>query len=89
MSNLNKIDAMAYVGGLAGNLATIPQIIKAWQGPTTGLAILTWVLFIAVNISWLVYAMYRKQTPLLVTQIVGIVCNTAVVVGWLVNSRML
>lgn len=86
MKKINTIDAMAYIGGMAGNLAAIPQVIKAWQGPTPGVAISTWILFIAVNITWLFYAINRKQKPLLVTQIVGILFNSAVVVGWIINT---
>lgn len=80
------IDLMAYVVGVGGNIAVIPQIIKAWQNDAPGLAVLTWVLFSAIGCIWLAYAILHKQKPLIVAQAVSIACNLAVVVGWIINN---
>lgn len=80
------VDSMAYIVGVAGNIAVIPQIIKAWQSNAPGLAVLTWLLFVGIGLIWLVYAIQHKQKPLIVAQIVGILCNVAVVLGWLFNN---
>jgi uncharacterized protein with PQ loop repeat len=80
------IDSMAYVVGVAGNIAVVPQIIKAWQSNAPGLAVLTWLLFVGIGGIWLVYAIEHNQRPLIVAQVVGISCNLAVVLGWLVNN---
>jgi uncharacterized protein with PQ loop repeat len=77
---------MAYVVGVGGNIAVIPQIIKAWESDAPGLAILTWVLFIVIGFIWLAYAILHKQKPLIVAQIVGISCNMLVVGGWIFNN---
>ncbi len=81
-----NVDRMAYVVGAGGNLAVIPQIIKAWQSDAPGLAIMTWVLFIAIGFVWLIYAIQHKLKPLIVAQSVGISVNLLVVLGWLVNN---
>lgn len=80
------VDSMAYFVGVVGNVAVIPQIIKAWQSNAPGLAVLTWLLFIGIGLIWLVYAVQHKQKPLIVAQIVGISCNVLVVVGWMFNN---
>ncbi len=80
------VDSMAYVVGVGGNVAVIPQIIKAWQSNAPGLAVLTWMLFVGIGGIWLVYAIQHNQKPLIVAQTVGIACNLAVVAGWLVNN---
>ena len=80
------VDAMAYVVGVGGNIAVIPQIIKAWQSDAPGLAVLTWVLFSAIGGLWLVYAILHKQKPLIVAQATSITCNLLVVGGWLWNN---
>jgi uncharacterized protein with PQ loop repeat len=80
------VDGMAYVVGVVGNVAVLPQIIKAWQSDAPGLAVLTWVLFIGVGLIWLVYAIMHKQKPLIVAQTVSISCNLAVVMGWIMNN---
>lgn len=81
------IDDMAYIIGVVGNIAVIPQIIKAWSGPTPGLAILTWILFIFFGVIWLLYAIMHRQKPLIFAQIVGLSCNILVVIGWLLHNR--
>jgi len=82
------IDGAAYVVAVIGNVAVIPQVIKAWSGPAPGLAVLTWILFIGFGVVWLLYAVAHKQKPLIFAQIVGISCNTAVVLGWLVHNSL-
>lgn len=80
------IDTLAYVIGVVGNFAVIPQIIKAWQGPAPGLAVLTWLMFIGFGLVWLVYAIVHKQKPLIFAQIVGLSANSLVVIGWVLNN---
>jgi uncharacterized protein with PQ loop repeat len=80
------VDAMAYIVGVGGNIAVIPQIVAAWQSNAPGLAVTTWLLFVAIGLIWLVYAVQHKQRPLIVAQTVGISCNMAVVLGWMVNN---
>lgn len=79
------IDTAAYVVGFVGNIAVVPQIIKAWSGPAPGLAILTWFLFICFGVVWLIYAIVHKQKPLIFAQMLALSCNIAVVIGWLVH----
>lgn len=80
------LDTSVYIVGLAGNLAVVPQAVKAWSGPTPGLAISTWVLFTFVSLIWLTYAIVHKQKPLIFAQLGGLVVNALVVTGWLVNN---
>jgi len=80
------VDSMAYIVGVGGNVAVIPQIIKAWQSDAPGLAVMTWLLFSGVGCIWLVYAIQHHQKPLIVAQTVSIACNLAVVFGWVVNN---
>jgi uncharacterized protein with PQ loop repeat len=83
------IDTMAYVVGIGGNLAVVPQIIKAWESEAPGLAITTWVLFTLIGFIWLAYAILHNQKPLIVAQVVGISCNLLVVSGWIFNNLIL
>ena len=79
-------EKFAYVFGIVGNLAVVPQIIKAWQSDAPGLAVSTWVLFTFVSIVWLWYAIEHKAKPLILAQIIGISCNLAVIIGWAVHN---
>ena len=80
------VDSMAYIVGVGGNVAVIPQIIKAWQSNAPGLAVLTWLLFVGIGLIWLAYALQHRQKALIVAQITGLVCNLAIVLGWVVNN---
>lgn len=80
------VDLMAYVIGVGGNLAVIPQIIKAWSSSAPGLAIATWMMFSGFGIIWLIYAVMHKQKPLIAAQITGLSCNLLVVAGWVFNT---
>ena len=82
------IDGSAYALGVIGNIAVAPQIIKAWSGPAPGMAVLTWIMFVGFGIIWLLYAIVHNQKPLIFAQIVGISCNAAVVIGWLLHHSL-
>jgi MtN3 and saliva related transmembrane protein len=79
------IDKMAYIVGVGGNIAVIPQIIKAWESNAPGLAVMTWLLFSGIGLIWLAYAILHNQKPLIVAQSVSICCNLMVVTGWIFN----
>lgn len=80
------VDKLAYVVGVGGNLAVVPQIIRAWESDAPGLAVSTWILFSLIGFIWLIYAIQHNQKPLIVAQSVGISCNLLVVAGWAVNN---
>jgi uncharacterized protein with PQ loop repeat len=80
------IDSAAYIIGPLGNIAAVPQILKAWQSDAPGLAVVTWLLFMLVGFVWLAYAILHEQRPLIVAQVVGISCNFLVVSGWIFNN---
>ena len=80
------VSNLAYIVGVGGNVAVLPQIIKAWQSNAPGLAVLTWMLFVGIGLIWLIYAIQQQQKPLIVAQTVGITCNLAVVFGWIFNN---
>ena len=80
------VDTMAYIVGVGGNIAVIPQIIKAWESDAPGLAVTTWLLFSLIGLIWLAYAILHKQKPLIVAQSVSITVNMLVVCGWAYNN---
>lgn len=81
-----SVDRLAYFIGVVGNIAVLPQIIKAWEADAPGLAITTWIMFMFFGFIWLIYAIQHRQKPLIVAQVVGISCNIAVVSGWAFNT---
>lgn len=80
----HAVNTMAYTIGVGGNVAAMPQIIRAWQGPAPGISGLSWILYVVIGCIWLVYAIQHRQKPLIIAQAVCITADLAVVVGWLV-----
>jgi uncharacterized protein with PQ loop repeat len=80
------VDKLAYIVGIGGNIAVVPQIIKAWESEAPGLAVSTWILFMLIGFIWLIYAILHNQKPLIVAQIAGITCSLLIVLGWLFNN---
>jgi uncharacterized protein with PQ loop repeat len=80
------VDSMAYFVGIVGNIAVVPQIVKAWQSDAPGLAVMTWFLFTLIGLVWLIYAIQHQQKPLILAQTIGITCNLLVVLGWVFNN---
>jgi uncharacterized protein with PQ loop repeat len=83
----NKVDDIAYVAALIGNIATVPQIITVWSGPSTGVSLASWLMYIMVGVAWLFYGLKNKQRPLVFAQILGISMSTLVVMGVLLNHQ--
>ena len=82
----HTVDIVAYAVGIGGNFAVIPQIMKAWQNDAPGLAVLTWLFYIGIGATWLVYAIVHRQKPLLVAPAIGLTASVLVVAGWVVNN---
>jgi uncharacterized protein with PQ loop repeat len=80
------VDSLAYVVGIFGSLAVLPQVMAAWSSDAPGLAVMTWVLFTLTGLIWLIYAIQHKQRPLIIAQVVGISFNLAVISGWAVHN---
>jgi uncharacterized protein with PQ loop repeat len=81
--SVKTVDTMAYGIGVVGNAAVIPQIIEAWKSSAPGMAILTWIFFIAIGVIWLAYAILHKQKPLILAQSISTSASILVVLGWL------
>lgn len=81
------VTIFAYVAGIGGSAAVVPQAIEAWRGPAPGMAISTWALFFVFGLMWLTYAITSRQKPLIVTNLISLTVNGAVILGWIVNNR--
>ncbi len=65
-----------------GPLALLPQIISIYQTQVvSGLVPVTWIAFSCMNILWLIYGVLHKQSPIILTSIMGCILNAAGAVG--------
>lgn len=77
-----RLDAVAYVLGIIGPLATIPQLYEVWiRQNADGVSLVTWSVFILLSFFWLHYAIRHKEKPLIVGQGMWVVMQILVVIG--------
>src|SRR5262245_20210914 len=82
---LRWLDGVAFVNGFVGPLTSLPQlhmIITTHQ--TAGVSLLTWWLFVASAALWLVYSLVHRAWPVLISAVLSIVVEVAVIVAVLV-----
>jgi len=74
------LDKMVLGVGVAGPVVTLPQIFKIMQTRSAaGIAIETWGLFAVFDLVWIAYGYVHKATPILITYILWLIVNSAVV----------
>src|SRR5262245_35958251 len=82
---LRWLDGVAFVNSFVGPLTSLPQlhvIITTHQ--TAGVSLLTWWLFVASAALWLVYSIVHRAWPVLISAVLSIVVEVAVIVAVLV-----
>ncbi len=82
---LRFLDGVAFVNGFVGPLTSLPQlhmIITTHQ--TAGVSLLTWWLFVASAALWLVYSLVHRAWPVMISAVLSIVVELAVIAAVLV-----
>ncbi len=79
---MRLLDFVVYVAGVAGPLATIPQIIQIYSSQDArGVSLLTWTVYALFDIPWIIYATVHKERPLIVCYSLWFFFNAAVALG--------
>lgn len=61
---------------------TVPQIYEVWgKHHTEGVSIATWSMYIGAAAIWLIYGLQLKNKPLIVSSILFILTEAAIVAG--------
>lgn len=67
-------------------LMTIPQIIDIYGHPGDNrVSVLTWLLYAVASLMWLVYGLYNRNKPLILTGILWLVMEVLVIAGIALN----
>lgn len=70
--------AMSFIQPISG----LPQAISIWNGNSQA-SLLSWILFTVFGIVMLCYGIIHKIQPIIVTNIIWLVIDVAIVVGLL------
>ena len=66
---------------IAEPLMTVPQILQIYVSHNTGVSLATWTLYLIASLVWLVYGVKTRNKPIIITDILWIIMEAAVIVG--------
>ncbi len=76
------IDKLIYLIAIAAPLMTIPQLLEVWtQRKTQGVSLLTWGAYAAVSFLWVVYGLFHKEKPIILTNLLLFLLDFSIVLG--------
>lgn len=74
--------------GTISGLANIPQIIKIFKRKSaTDISILTYLILILGTITWILYGIEIKNFPIILTNAIGAINISFVIIGWFMYGR--
>ncbi len=72
---------------LIGPLATLPQVYQVFMTQDTkGLSLVTWTVWVLLSCVWLVYGLLHKEMPIVLSNLIYIILQGAVVVAILLYN---
>ena len=79
---LRLLDRVIFVAGVAGPIATIPQIINIYGSHAAGnVSPVTFGAYAAFNVIWICYGLAHREPPIIMTYCLWLVVNTIVALG--------
>jgi uncharacterized protein with PQ loop repeat len=80
-----KIDYLIYFIGIITPFSLIPQITQIWFGQNVaGVSVWSWLIMIFFAFFWLAYGIIHKYKPIIITNILWISAEIAVVIGYFI-----
>ena len=77
-----QIDKLIYFVAVLGPLMTLPQVLKIYiYQDAAGVSLLSWATYLFCAICWLLYGIAHKEMPIIVSNIIWIVLEIAIVIG--------
>ena len=75
-------DKLIYPVALIAPIMTIPQLLTVWiQRESQGVSLLTWCAYTAVSGIWIIYGLYHKEKPIILTNLLLFVFDASIVLG--------
>ena len=79
---IRLLDATVYVVGIAGPLASIPQIVKIYgTHNATGVSVISFSIFALFDIPWILYAAMHEERPLIYCYSLWLLFNVLIALG--------
>jgi uncharacterized protein with PQ loop repeat len=76
------LEKVVYIFCIAGPIMTAPQVARVYlSGQVAGLSIITWASYLFISSFWLIYAVFIKNKPLIVSNVFWILMHIMIVSG--------
>lgn len=84
---LKELNRLIMFTAIIEPLTTLPQIIKVFVNKdASGVSALTWGLYVLFEAIWVFYGLAIKNRPIVITNTLWILMDSAVVVGTLLHQ---
>ncbi len=86
-----RFDELMVLAGLVSPIATIPQVVKVFATHTEhagGQSLITWVVYTALAILWVIYGAMKGEAPIIVGNSLGIVTYGLVAAGIVLHAGL-
>lgn len=78
MLEIQPIDIIGYIAGIFIMIAQIPQLITLVKTKdTSGVSVQTFMLIAAGSITWVVYGVLLKNSPIILTNLVALLVSAS------------
>lgn len=85
---MSILESAVTIVGVAMALSGVPQIIKIFQRKSAkDISPTTYITVILGTVIWILYSLQIKNTPLLLSNSIGIIANTTILLGWYLYGR--
>lgn len=82
-----RMDKIIYVVGILGPIMTLHQIYKIWwEQNAAGVSAISWVTYLIVAITWVIYGIMHKEKPIIVIYAFWILLDILIVAGVLIYA---
>jgi len=79
---MSFLDKAIYAIGILGPILVLPQLLKIWTTQdATGVSLITWTVWVFVDIVWIVYGFAHKVMPIIVSHVAYTLTTAGVVLG--------
>lgn len=81
------LDQLLVVLAIVGPLTGVPQLYTILQEKSAAsVSVISWSLYIILTIPWIIYGFVHKEKPIVISSILWLVLDTAIVVAALAYS---
>lgn len=79
------VDKVIYPFAFAGPVFTLPQIFQIWsQQDASGVSLLTWISWLFIAAVWVIYGIFERDMPIILSNIAWLIVEIGVIAGILV-----